>query len=80
MASTATGEMFTQEQVDAMTPERRAELDLVRLTHAESATLAPMTPEQRKAELKRIKNCKNAKRLANERERQNRRKARSAAR
>lgn len=75
MASTNTGEMFTQEQYEAMTPERRTELDIVRLTPSESAKLVPMTDEERKQYLKARK--AKSTRVVNKRERQNRRKARA---
>lgn len=76
MASISTGEMYTQEEYEAMTPFARKELDLVKLTPAESAELAPMTKEERKVYLK-AKKAK-SKRTVNKRERQNRRKARAA--
>lgn len=78
MASTTTGEMFTQEQYEGLTPERRDELDIVKLTPSESARLAPMSKEQRKDYLKSRK--AKSKQALNKRERQNKRKARNATR
>lgn len=78
MASTTTGEMFTQEEVDAMTTARRQELDLVRLEPDESVRLAPMSNEERKQYLRTRKS--KVRRSANKRQRQNRKVARNAAR
>lgn len=77
MASTSTGEMFTQEQYDAMTSDRRAELGLVQVTPQEQAKIAPMSLEQRKAWLKENKSKKHSRRVINKRERQNKKKSRT---
>lgn len=77
MASTSTGEMFTQEQYEAMTVERRQELGLVQVSPTEQAKLQPMSLEQRKEWLKVNKSKKPSKRILNKRERQNRKKART---
>lgn len=74
MASTTTGEMFTQEQYDAMSEERRAELGLVKVTRREAEKLAPLNAQDRKRYLEARKNKK--RKLANKRERLNRRKGR----
>lgn len=71
MASTETGEMFTQEQFDAMTVQERASLGLVRITPQEQAKLEPMPLEERKQWLKKNKN-KPTRRQLNKRERLNR--------
>jgi hypothetical protein len=76
MGSMSTGEMYSQEQYDAMTERQRDELQLVPLTPAENAVLAPMTNEQRKTYLVKHK----SRRVVNKRERQNKRKARALAR
>jgi hypothetical protein len=44
----ATGDMYTQEEVDAMSVVQRAQLKLVRLNSAESATLEGMNRKQRR--------------------------------
>lgn len=77
MASTSTGEMFTQEQYEAMSEQQRQELDIVRITPEEQQKLAPMSLKDRKAWLKANKSNKPSKRQLNKRERQNRRKARA---
>lgn len=73
MASTTTGEMYTQEQFNDMTVQERAALGLVRITPKQEATLAPMTPEQRKVWLKENKSKKPTRRQLNKRQRQNKR-------
>jgi hypothetical protein len=55
MGSTETGEMFTQEQYDAMTVVQRAELGLVRLNTEESKTLEGMNRKQRRDWLRKNK-------------------------
>lgn len=77
MASSVTGEMFTQREYDEMSLQHRAELDIVRITPEESKTIEPMSLEERKAWLKEHKSKKPSKRVVNKRERQNRRKARA---
>lgn len=76
MASLETGEMYTQAEFEAMTPFAREKLDLVKLTPTESATLKPMSNEERKVYLKAHKT--KSKRVVNKRKRQNRKKARAA--
>ena len=76
MASTETGELYTQEQFDAMSVQQRADLGMVRINPKEQATLQPMTVEERKAWLKANKSKKPSRRSLNKRERQNKRKAR----
>ena len=58
MASTETGEMFTQAQVDAMPEPKKAELGIVKLTADESAMLATMNRQQRRKWLKDNKKFK----------------------
>lgn len=77
MASTLTGEMFTQEQYDAMSADRRAELGLVQVTPTEQTKLAPMNLEERKVWLKQNKSKKPSRRQLNKRERQNKKAARA---
>jgi len=77
MASTSTGEMFTQEQYEAMSAMEREHLGLVPVTEAEQAKLQPMSLEERKAWLKANKSKKPSRRSLNKRERQNKRKARA---
>jgi len=72
----STGEMFTQEQYDAMTQAQRDDLQLVPLTPTESKSLASLSNEQRKQYLNKTK----SRRAVNKRERQNKRKARLARR
>ena len=76
MGSMSTGEMFTQEQYDAMTQAQRDDLQLVPLTPTESKSLASLSNEQRKQYLNKTK----SRRAVNKRERQNKRKARLARR
>lgn len=47
MASTSTGQMFSQEQVDAMTVEERAKHGLVEINDDEQVLLGGMTDAQR---------------------------------
>jgi len=77
MASTETGELYTQEQFDAMTVQQRADLGMVRITPKEQTILEPQTPEQRKAWLKENKSKKPSRRQLNKRQRQNRRAGRA---
>lgn len=77
MASTTTGEMFTQEQFDAMSVEERARLGLVRISPQEEKTLAPMSLDERKAWLNQNKSKKPSRRQLNKRERQNKKAARA---
>lgn len=77
MASTTTGEMFTQEQYEAMSAEDRVYHGLVRINQQEQDILQPMTQEQRKEWLKIHKSKKPSRRQINKRERQNKRKARA---
>lgn len=55
MASGTTGEMFTDEQVKVMTPEKRAELKIVGITPEEEKLLSEMNRKGRRAWLKRNK-------------------------
>ena len=48
MASTETGELYTQEQFDAMSVKQRADLGMVRITPEEQAILDPMKTAERK--------------------------------
>lgn len=77
MASTSTGEMFTQDEVDAMSEARKQELDIVRIDPSESSMLQSMSVEERKVWLKAHKSKKPSHRQVNKSERQNRRKARA---
>ena len=52
MASTETGEMFTQEQYEALTPQKREELKIVGITPQESEMLSGMNRKDRRAWLK----------------------------
>lgn len=76
MASTSTGEMFTQEQYEAMSADKRAELGLVQVSPQEQEKLQLMTLEERKAWLKEHKSKKPGRRQLNKRERQNKKAAR----
>lgn len=58
MASTSTGEMFTQEQYEALTPEKREELKIVGLSEEESQLLQKMNRKDRRAWLKANKKFK----------------------
>ncbi len=58
MASTSTGEMFTQEQYEALSPRKRDELKIVNLTPQESEMLAGMNRKDRRAWLKANKKFK----------------------
>lgn len=77
MASTTTGEMFTQEQFDAMSVSKRASLGLVPITRKDQDTLAPLSPEDRKQWLKVHKRKTVTRRALNKRERQNKKQARN---
>lgn len=77
MASTSTGEMFTQEQYEAMSVLQREELGIVPITPAEQAKLQPVSLDERKTWLKANKGKKLNRRQLNKRERQNKRKART---
>jgi hypothetical protein len=48
MASTETGELFTDEQYKAMSVEKRAELKIVGITSEESQMLSGMNRKQRR--------------------------------
>lgn len=48
MGSTKTGELFTQEQYDAMSAVRRAELGLVPISPTESVSLQGMNRKERR--------------------------------
>lgn len=76
MASTTTGEMFTQQQYEEMTVDERARLGLVQVSATEQEKLAPMSLEQRKAWLKLHKSNKPSRRQLNKRQRQNKKAAR----
>lgn len=76
MASTTTGEMFTQEQYDAMNDQQRKDLGIVPITPFESNKLQSMTVEERKVWLKENKSNKPTRRILNKRERQNKKAAR----
>jgi hypothetical protein len=76
MASTSTGEMYTQEQFDAMSVQERADLGMVRIDPSEQKLLQPMTLEERKAWLAENKSKKPSRRVQNKKERQNRKLAR----
>lgn len=76
MASTVTGEMFTQEQYESMSEERRTELDLVQVTPTQEKKLKPMSLEERKVWLREHQSKKPSRRTLNKKERQNRKKAR----
>jgi len=52
MASTETGEMFTQEQYEALTPQKREELKIVGVTPQESEMLSGMNRKDRRAWLR----------------------------
>jgi hypothetical protein len=69
MASVSTGEMFTNEEVEAMTPQRRQELDLVRVTPSEQAHLETLKSAERREWLKKNKTLL---KITRKRERQNR--------
>ena len=58
MASTSTGEMFTQEQYEALTPQKREELKIVGLSEQESQMLQGMNRKDRRAWLKANKKFK----------------------
>ncbi len=58
MASSETGEMFTQEQYEVMTPQKREKLKLVNITPQESAMLEGMNRKDRRAWLKANKKFK----------------------
>lgn len=58
MASTSTGEMFTQEQYEALTPQKREELKIVGVTEQESQMLQGMNRKDRRAWLKANKKFK----------------------
>ena len=77
MASTETGEMFTQQQYEEMSVAERARLGLVQINPAEQQKLAPMTLEERKQWLKQNKSKKPSRKVLNKRERQNKRRARA---
>lgn len=77
MASTETGEMFTQQQYEEMSVAERARLGLVQINPAEQQKLAPMTLEERKQWLKQNKSKKPSRKVLNKRERQNKRLARA---
>lgn len=49
MASTETGELYTQEQYDGFTPQQREELGIVHLNSEEQELLAQLSPEERLA-------------------------------
>lgn len=80
MASTSTGEMFTQEQYNEMSEQQRTDLDIVRVNPQESNLLQSMSLEDRKTWLKEHKSNKPSRRQLNKRQRQNRKVARNAAR
>lgn len=71
MAGVNTGELYTQDQVDAMTEDERARVGLMPVTPAESEKLSGMTIEERKKFLKR-KAKKPSRKQLNKRERVNR--------
>lgn len=77
MASTTTGEMFTDEQFKAMIVEERARLGLVRINQTEQQKLQPMSLDERKEWLKDNKSKKPTRRQLNKRERQNKKYARA---
>ena len=52
MASMETGEMFTQEEYNAMPVQKRAELKLVNVTEEESQMLSGMNRKDRRIWLK----------------------------
>jgi hypothetical protein len=58
MASSVTGEMFTQEQYEALTPQRREELKVVGLSEQESQELQGMNRKDRRVWLKANKKFK----------------------
>jgi hypothetical protein len=76
MASTTTGQMYSQEQFDAMSVSKRASLGLVQITPTDQAILEPMSLDERKAWLKEHKSKKPSRRSLNKRERQNKKLAR----
>jgi hypothetical protein len=55
MASTETGELFTEEQYRVMSEEKRTELKIVGLTPEESAMLSCMNRKQRRDWLRKNK-------------------------
>ena len=61
MASTETGEMFTQEQYDAMPEQKRVELKVTQLTPQEAQMLEGMNRQQRRVWLKQNKKFKRGK-------------------
>lgn len=73
MASTETGELYTQEQFDAMSLQERSDLGMVRINPKEEAILSPMSHDERKAWLNQNKSKKPTRKQLNKRERQNKR-------
>jgi hypothetical protein len=69
MGSAATGELFTQEQYEAMSPAERDRLDLVPLNKSESERLAPLPPAERREWIKKNKKAELRKKHKVERQR-----------
>jgi hypothetical protein len=77
MGGINTGELYSQEEFNAMTENERERIGMVPITPAQSALLEPMSKEDRMKWLKKNKSKKPTRKQLNKRERQNRKKGRS---